>query len=112
MEILFANNKLARSCNEEKERTRTFGPERAKRLGRRLDQLRHAESLAIFRVVHPRCHPLVGDRFGEWSADLDGPYRLIFEIADEQLPKDEHGNLDISKVQRVRIINVDDTHGD
>ena len=87
-----------------------FGPERAKKVGLRLDQMRASANLKVFKAVHQRCHPLTGDRAGQWSADLDGPYRLIFEIADDPLPRDEHGNIDIAEVQKVRIINVADTH--
>ena len=110
MDIKFGSKKLERTCNEERERIRVFGPERAKRLGVRLDQMRFSENLAVFRSVHPRCHQLVGNRAGEWSADLDGPYRLIFEIDTEPLPLDEAGNIDLTKVQKVRITNVEDTH--
>ncbi len=111
MDIVFQTTKLAKSCNSDKDRVIEFGPERAKRLGRRLDQMRAASSLQVFKAVHARCHPLIGDRAGQWSADLDHPYRLIFEIADEPIPEDEHGNIDLSKVRKVRVIEIADTHG-
>lgn len=110
MDILFGDNKMAKACNSSRERVKTFGPEQAKKLGIRLDQMRASASLQIFKTVHPRCHQLTGDRGGQWSADLDGPYRLIFEIADEPIPKDSHGSISITEVQKVRIINVADTH--
>ena len=110
MDILFGTNKMAKICNSGQERVKTYGPERAKKVGLRLDQMRASANLQDFRSVHPRCHPLTGDRNGQWSADLDGPYRLIFEIADEPIPLNEHGNLDLAKVQKVRIIHVADTH--
>ena len=103
-------NKMAKACNSDRERVKVFGPERAKRLGLRLDQMRASLSLQVFRTVHPRCHSLTGDREGQWSADLDGPYRLIFEIADDPVPLDAYRNIDLAHVQKVRIINVADTH--
>jgi plasmid maintenance system killer protein len=66
--------------------------------------------LKEFRDVHPRCHQLKTDRRGEWSADLDGPYRLIFEIADDPPPLDSNGAIALAEVRKVRIINVADTH--
>jgi proteic killer suppression protein len=76
----------------------------------RLDQMRAADNLQVFKTVHPRCHMLTGDRAGQWSADLDGPYRLIFEIADEPVPLDDHGTINLEDVRKVRIIHVADTH--
>ena len=110
MDILFQTTKMAKVCNSSQERVREFGPERAKRLGLRLDQMSAAASLQVFKTVHPRCHQLTGNRGGQWSADLDGPYRLIFEIADDPIPLDEHENINLAEVRKVRIINIADTH--
>ncbi len=110
MDILFSTTKMAKTCNSSKELVTAFGPERAKKVGLRLDQMRASASLQVFRGVHPRCHRLTGDRAGQWSADLDGPYRLIFEIADEPIPVDDHGNIVLEEVRKVRIIHVADTH--
>jgi len=101
---------MTKACNDSKERIKVFGPERAKKLGIRLDQMRVSSSLQVFKSVHPRCHPLTGNRAGQWSADLDSPYRLLFEIADEPLPLDEYGNINLVEVRKVRIIDVADTH--
>lgn len=79
MDILFKNKKLQTLCCDQSKRDREYGAERGKRLGKRLDQMRAAANLGEFKQVHSRCHPLKGDRKGEWSADLDGPYRLLFE---------------------------------
>ncbi|MDQ2731430.1 MAG: killer suppression protein [Armatimonadota bacterium] len=101
---------MKKVCSASKEQITEFGPERAKRLRRRLDQMRASPSLAVFRLVHPRCHSLIGNRAGQWSADLDGPYRLLFEIADEPLPVDDNGGINFNEVQKVRILDVTDTH--
>jgi plasmid maintenance system killer protein len=111
VDILFRTTKMARACNTSRERAKEFGPVQAKLLGRRLDKLRHADSLKTFKAVHPRCHMLKEDRCGKWSADLNGPYRLIFEIAEEPVPTDSHGNIALAEVTKVRIIDVTDTHG-
>ena len=110
MDVLFSTTKMAKTCNSSQERIREFGPERAKKVGLRLDQMRVAQSLQLFKTVHPRCHSLTGNRDGQWSADLDGPYRLIFEVADDPIPLDANGNIDLAEVRKVRIIQIADTH--
>ncbi len=110
MDILFDTTNLAKTYSGSQERVREFGPERAKRLRIRLDQMRAASNLLDFKAVHPRCHPLTGNRAGQWSADLDGPYRLIFEIADDPIPVDAHDNINLAEVKKVRIIEIADTH--
>ena len=57
-----------------------------------------------------RFHPLTADRSGQFSLDLDGPYRLIFEPANEPLPVRPSGDLDLTKVTCVRIIEVVNYH--
>lgn len=78
---------------------------------RRLDEMADSETLEILCRVHPRCHPLTGDRAGQWAVDLEHPYRLVFEPADEPLPTLESGGLDKTKIMSVRILDVEDYHG-
>lgn len=42
--------------------------------------------------------------------DLDGPYRLIFEPADDPVPTKDDGGLDWSRVTTIRALGVEDTH--
>lgn len=56
------------------------------------------------------CHELTGDKKGQLSLDLDGPYRLIFEPAHNPLPVKEDGGLDWAGVVTVRIFGVANTH--
>ena len=116
MDVLFKTQKLQNLCNEQKKRDQTYGPLQSKVLGRRLDQMRAAANLGEFKQTHSRCHPLKGNRKGEWSADLDGPYRLIFEpvcppahFDTPNLASEEA--LDITTITIVRILEVGvDTH--
>jgi proteic killer suppression protein len=62
------------------------------------------------RKLPGRCHALTGDRDGQLSIDLDGPYRLIFEPADNPPPANEDGGLHWERVTAVRILAVEDTH--
>ena len=78
MRLVFANDRLRRACSDPTSLSREFGPQRAKLLRRRLSGLHAAHDMAEAAQLPGRPHPLRGDRKGEWSIDLDGPYRLIF----------------------------------
>ncbi len=58
----------------------------------------------------PRCHELGGDRVGQFSVDLDHPYRLLFIPADEPVPYREDGGIDLERVKEIEIIEIADTH--
>lgn len=111
MEIQFKNEQLAKVFNNDKEAKRVHGVERAKKLRRRLDDLTAAENLAVMRSLPGRCHELKGELAGSLALDLDHPFRLIFESADEPVPKKSDGGLDWTKVRRITILEVRDYHG-
>ena len=112
MDLLFSSRKLQRQCCEQKKAVRTWGPSRAKLIGRRLDQLRAAEALDVMpKLGRGRCHPLKGARAGQFSLDLEYPYRLLIEPANDPLPCKPDGGIDLTKVTAVRILGVEDTHG-
>jgi proteic killer suppression protein len=109
---MFSASKLQKECNDTKLRVRRYGPRRAELIRRRLDELRAADVLEDIRhLPGPRCHELKADRDGQLSVDLDHPYRLIFEPANDPIPCKLDGGLDWSQVTAVRILEVTDTHG-
>lgn len=111
MDIVFKGRKLQKECNDHKSLVRHYGPKRAKLIRQRLDELSAAAVLEDMRFLPaPRCHELKGARSGQLSADLDGPYRLIFEPANNPLPKKLDGGLDWSQVNGIIILGVEDTH--
>jgi proteic killer suppression protein len=111
MEILFTTAKLRRSCTEAKAMMKAHGPTRGKILRRRLDQLRAAPSLAVMRSLPGRCHELAGNRKGTLAIDLDGPFRLVFEPANDPVPRTAQGGLDWNGVSVIRVLGVEDYHG-
>lgn len=112
MDIIFKDGKFAKQCHDLKHLIRRHGPQRARLIRRRLDELRAADALSIMRTLPgARCHELKGDRFGQFSVDLDHPYRLIFQPVNNPLPTKPDGGLDWSKVTSIEIIGVEDTHG-
>ncbi len=110
MEVKFAQQKLAKLCNSERDLTRRFGAEGAKRLAARLAQLEAAPSLDDLRDMPGRCHELVGDRKGSLSIDVHGPYRLVFVPASNPPPSKPDGGLDWSSVDAITVLDIIDTH--
>ena len=111
MEVGFASTRLAKVCNDTPSRVRKLGKERSAKLLLRLEQLAASANLADFhRLPQARCHQLKNDRDEQFSADLDGPYRLIFEVANDPVPRRPDDGIDLEKVTRVRVLEIADTH--
>jgi len=111
LDILFADKKLEKTCNDHRQLQKVYGEKRARKLHQRLDELRAADVLAdISHLPPPRMHQLVGNRERQFSVDLDHPYRLIFSVADNPVPLRDDGGIDLSKVTAILIQGVEDTH--
>lgn len=109
--IVFKGERLREDVLDPKKRRRRWGPDTAKALARRLDELRAAENLEVLRSLpQAKCHELKGDRQGELAVRLTGPWRLVFEPANEPPPVKADGGLDWSKVTSVRVTEVVDYH--
>ena len=111
MIILFKTSKLEKNLNNQNTMAKKFGLKRANFLKRRLSELAAANTLEDLRNLSPaRCHELKGDLKGLLSVDLDQPYRLFFEPANNPLPKKPDGGLDWKKVTMIKIVDVEDPH--
>lgn len=109
MQIAFANKTIQRLCQEDKHQLKQLGAKRAKRLKVRLSELRAVENVRQLRFGGP--HALTGDRAGQYSVDLDGPMRLLFEPTDQPPPTLPAGGIDWQQVNSVRLLEIEDTHG-
>ena len=111
MEISFANRRLERSFNSEKELIRRFGAPRARIIQARMAVLRGANNLGLVPRERPtRRHQLSQDRDEEFAVDLDHPYRLVFGPDHNPVPHLEDGGIDVSNVTAIRILEVVDYH--
>lgn len=110
MEITFPVGSEPADWNETKRLVRRHNAQRAKLIRRRLDELRAAPSLDVMRRLPGRCHELKGDRAGQLSIDLDGPYRLLFSPAHNPIPSKMDGGMDWTKVTAIVLVGVVDTH--
>ncbi|MBC8121563.1 MAG: killer suppression protein [Gemmatimonadaceae bacterium] len=110
MDITFSGGKFEKECNSVRLLERRYGVPRARRISLRLQQLAAAETLEDLRNLPGRCHELRGDRAGQFSLDLDGPYRLLFVPTNEPLPKKKDGGIAWKGVTAVCILSIEDTH--
>ncbi len=111
VDISFGQKRLRDDCNDSRKLKGRYGAEMAKVIQLRLDNVRAARTLEDMRRLPGRCHELLGDRAGQLSVDLRGPYRLFFVPAHNPLPARPDGGLNWSEVTAVRIIGVEDPHG-
>lgn len=111
MDIDFKNTKLAKLMNSETALKREFGDRMARTIQMRLQLLRHAPSLAdVPTTPPPRRHQLSQDRDEQFAVDLVHPYRLIFEVNQDPIPRKEDNGVDVTKVTAVKVLEVADYH--
>lgn len=111
VDIIFRTRKLARTFNSESELQRAYGRRMAERLMSRLAVLKNARTLADVPSTRPeRCHPLRGDREGQYAVDLVHPQRLVFAPNHEPVPQKDEGGIDLDKVTSIIVIEVVDYH--
>ncbi len=110
MDIRFENRGFGDACNDFKRLVRKYNTHRAKLLRRRLDDLYAVPNLDAMRNLPGRCHELKGNREGQISIDLDGPYRLIFSPDHNPVPRKHDGGLDWTQVKAIIAIEVVNTH--
>lgn len=112
VEVTFESERLARICNSEDGLVRSYGPEGAKCIARRLTQLWAAACLEDLRNAPGRCHELVDDRDGCLSVDLHGPARLVFRPAYDEHAGRQNGALSWASVTEVIVVDISDTDPD
>lgn len=112
MIISFSSRKFQKVLSDEKALVREYGAEQAEKIKRHLATLQATDNLeALKRLPQVRAHELTGNRAGQISLDLKHPYRLLIVPDYETPPRKEDGGLDWTKVEFVKILRVEDTHG-
>ncbi len=90
---------------------KVLGANRAEKLKQRMMELWAADSLSDISHLPPaRCHELTGNRAGQFSVDLEHPYRLLFVPMNNPLPLCGDGSIDKKQVTEIQIIDILDTH--
>ena len=110
MKIEYCSNKLRKQLTSASEIKKAFGVN-AKRVSQRMDDIAASTNLAVLmQIPAANCHSLAGKRKGQWSVDISGNHRLIFELDGNPLPTLEDGSVDTIKVTDIRIIETTDYH--
>lgn len=86
IQISYKTSQLRKVCENADVASKKYGVEMAEKIHQRIDEIRAATSVEMliqFRIG--RCHPLHGDRKGQYAMDLTHPYRLVFEKINDEL---------------------------
>ncbi len=98
MEIEFSSGRLSKAGSSLSEAGRLFGFPVGRKYIQRLAVLRATDRFAdLYGHRALRLHRLNGDRAGQYSLTLTGNYRMVVEKVKED---------------RVRVLEVEDYHGD
>ncbi len=93
MNIEFRTNKLKKQLSIPAEIKKAFGTN-AKKVTQRMDDMQAASNLEILcKISAANCHPLTGDRNGEWAVDISANHRIIFTIDHEPIQMKEDGGI-------------------
>lgn len=94
MEIRFKTNTLKKQYEYSANAVSAYGSQVARKYIERVNIIKKSKSVdELIPIRTLRCHPLKGDRKGEWSITLTGFYRLIFTLHGE--------NLEIARIEEV-----------
>lgn len=109
MYIIFKDNKLEKltTARSPSKLIQTYGNENARLIVKRLNEIQEAPDIGfLVKNRIGRCHPLKGDRNGQFAMDLKHPFRLVFEphYGDGQ-------EAEWQTVENVAILEVTDYHG-
>jgi len=111
MIISFKSKKLQKICSKHKAALKELGQNRGKKLMQRMLELNAAIALSDISHLPPaRLHELTGNRKGQFSVDLEYPYRLLFIPNDETIPIKKDGGLDKANIHKIKVIEIEDTH--
>ena len=86
MEVRFRTKKLQKQYEESRESEKTYGREVAQKYIQRIKIIKQTRDInELCTLPGLRCHPLRGNRQGQWAVKLTGFYRLIFTLKGEKL---------------------------
>jgi proteic killer suppression protein len=100
LDVRFRSKKLEKWFEQSKQGIRALGPEVGKRYVQRINIIKSSRSLdELMTLPVLKCHPLKGNRAGQYAVTLTGYYRLIL-------------TLDKEATNTVWIEEVSDHYGD
>ncbi len=109
MELAFDKKSLREVCENEDKAKRDLGVRVAERLKRRLADLRAATCVKDLVAGQPR--ELDGADHRHITIDLCEDYRIVFCANHTATPMLESGDVDWSRVSRVKILRIERDYG-
>jgi proteic killer suppression protein len=112
MKTSFQFRKFARAANSKSLGNRQWGSTRADKIRQRLLELEAANTLAdLSTLPPPRCHQLTENLDEQFAVDISRNERLVFEVADDPIPRKPDGGIDLERVTEIRVLRIEDYHG-
>lgn len=104
MNIAYKSNKLKKMLDGAVAIKKNFGSN-ARRVMQRMEDLESANNLQeLCSIPQANCHPLSGNREGEWAVDISANHRLVFIIDHDPIPVTNDGSIDRIQVTDIEII--------
>ncbi len=86
MKIRFRTRKLQIQYQNSREAEKVYGPDVVRKYIQRINILKEVRDInELCALPGLRCHPLKGNRQGQWAVKLTGYYRLIFTPEEKKL---------------------------
>ena len=107
MEYFGETTKLTKILSNPRLRVKTYGRDRANRIGQRLSDFEDAKNLDdISRFPPARLHLLLGDRKNQFAVDVGPSWRMIFEAYDRH----DEMTTKTSDAVTIVILEIEDYH--
>lgn len=111
MEISFKNRRLRKIFMQPGGLRKSYGARNEKVILARIAVLKGLHNLSLVPTTLPeRRHQLKGNRKGQFAVNLVQPYRLIFEVDHETVPRKHSGEIDLERVTAIKILEICDYH--
>ena len=79
--VIFKTKKIEKICTDYSIAQKEYGKDIAIKVFQRIEQIRASSSVdELIKYNIGRCHPLIGNRSGQYAMDLVNPYRLVFLV--------------------------------
>ena len=81
MEVTFRTRELERAYMKSANAVKAYGEQVARKYILRINIIKQVHDIGeLMKLPGLRCHPLKGDRQGQYAVNLTGFYRLIFTL--------------------------------
>ena len=86
MKVVFRTRRLEREYRNSAAAVKAYGVQVARKYIQRINVIKHTRDIQeLIGLPGLQCHPLKGDRQGQYAVKLTGFYRLIFTLHGEAL---------------------------